>query len=106
MTAAIAPWWDGLDSDYARALGEAITPEMLAPLSEMADRLEAVVPAVMEAVKVLEPIIVTHRDVGLNAPEEWPLEDEVYDALRDRTGFGRLIDIAFAIKYALEAEVY
>lgn len=102
MTATQAPWDDGLDSPYARKVAESITPGQLVSLEGAADMLEVALTMVKYAMTVLGPIVETHHRAIVEAPEEWPLEDAVYDALRDRTPYGRAIDAAISLQEAVK----
>jgi hypothetical protein len=96
-------WAAGHDRNYALELRDELSPALLARLDTAVTDLQAALLRVQAAVAVLdgvggilERVAAEYREAGGDASEA------VYDALRERTSYGRALDLAYHIDNELE----
>jgi hypothetical protein len=96
-----------IDSDFARTVEVGLTPPVLDGLQRAAQLLDQALPLVREAMNIVEPVQEYHQGIGRAIYEAGGrVGDEVYDAMRSRTGFGRAVDATFEILNEVKRVAY
>jgi hypothetical protein len=96
-----------VDTDHAREVEGLLTPEVVEGLQRAAETLALVLPQVREAMNVLEPLQEAYQDAGFRRYKAGEVStDDVYDALRDRTPYGRAIDLTHDIADEVKRVAY
>jgi hypothetical protein len=94
----VTDWAEGLDSNYGLELAHALPREVLGRLDMAVADLRAALLLVQAACATLSNVERILSDVGAQYREtNARRSDDVVNALRERTSYGRALDLAFAI---------
>ena len=86
-----------VDNDYGREVEALLTPEVIEGLQRAALVLRVALDDVRSAMDVMEPLQEEHQAICLRRADGGDTLDDVGDALRERTPWGRAIDLTFEI---------
>ena len=96
-----------IDTDYAREVEALLTPEVIEGLQRAALVLRVALDDVKSAMDVLEPLQEAYQDAGLRRYKAGEVStDDVYDALNERTPYGRAVDLAHDIADEVKRVAY
>jgi hypothetical protein len=89
---------NAVDARYAEEVADLLAPKAIEELQRAAQLLDQALPLVREAMGYLEPIHQGQRAAVLRAVAGGgSCPDDIYDALRDLSAFGRAIDLALDV---------